>query len=145
MTGMAPSLKAHKAVGLQVLGMQVYRRAYTIWNFTSYQLPIIIRGAFLSRRRSIARQKARKKLSSKVLDGQPCASHRYLGETFRKLACVFLSRFFSFLYICALHLDEITSRVHSFSYLPRDNLTDLHRWQPYTRQNNKSALNILIK
>lgn len=106
MTGMAPSLKVRKAVGLQVLGMEAYRRAYAIWNFTSYQLPIIIRGAFLSRRRSIARQKARKKLSSKVLDDQPCASHRYLGETSRKLARVFLSRFFSFLYICALHLDE---------------------------------------
>lgn len=55
MTGMAPSLQARKAVRLQVLGVQAYRRAYTAWNFTSYQLPIIIRGAFLSRRGNIAR------------------------------------------------------------------------------------------
>lgn len=144
MTGIALSLQARKAVGLQVLGMQAYRRAY-IWNFTSYQLSIIIPGAFLSRRGSITRQKARKKLSSKVLDGRPCASHRYFDETSRKLACVFLSRFFSVLYICVLHLDEKTSRIHSFSYLLRDNLIDLHRWQLYTQQTNKSALNFLIK
>lgn len=82
-TGMAPSLQTRKAV-------QTYRQAH-IWNFTSYQLSIIIPGAFLSRCGSIARQKARKKLSSKVLDGRPCASHRYFDEISRKLACVFLS------------------------------------------------------
>lgn len=48
-----PSFQVRKAVGLQASGCK--RRAYAACNFTSYQLPIIIRGAFLSRNESIAR------------------------------------------------------------------------------------------